>query len=87
MLDLLAAGERPVNDLVGRFNMTQPAVSQHLRALEMAGLVTNRRNGRERLYRLNAEQLKPVADWVGEYERFWKGKLKKLGEFLEKDNG
>lgn len=86
MLDVLAEGERPVNDLVGRFNMTQPGVSQHLRVLELAGLVTHRRAGRERLYRLSAEQLKPVADWVGHYERFWQDKLKKLGEFLDKES-
>jgi len=85
VLDLLSAGERRVSDLVGRFRMTQPAMSQHLRVLRRAGLVIDRRVGRERLYRIHPMELKPVADWVGQYERFWKRKLRALGEFLEKD--
>ncbi len=85
VLDLLSEGERKVNDLVGRFRMTQPAMSQHLRVLRMAGLVTHRRAGRERIYRIRPDQLKPVADWVSQYERFWKRKLRALGEFLEKE--
>ncbi len=85
VLDLLSAGERKVNDLVGRFRMTQPAMSQHLRVLRRAGLVAHRRAGRERIYRIRPDQLKPVADWVSQYERFWKRKLRALGEFLEKE--
>ena len=85
VLDLLAAGERPVNDLVGRFRMTQPGMSQHLRVLKRAGLVTHRRAGRERLYRIRPQQLKPVAEWVGQYERLWKRKLRALGDFLERE--
>ena len=85
VLDLLAEGERPVNDLVGRFKITQPALSQHLAVLRQAGLVMDRRVGRERHYRLCPERLKAIADWVGAYERFWKRKLRALGEFLEKD--
>lgn len=85
VLDLLAEGERPVNDLVGRFDMTQPGMSQHLRVLQQAGLVTCRQQGRERFYRLSADPLKSVSDWVGQYERFWKDKLKNLGEFLDKE--
>jgi DNA-binding transcriptional ArsR family regulator len=84
VLDLLAEGERNVSDLVGRFRMTQPAMSQHLRVLRRAGLVTDHRAGRERIYRIRPDQLKSVADWVGQYERFWKGKLRSLGSFLEK---
>lgn len=84
MLDLLADGERPVNDLVGRFRMTQPGISQHLRVLRRAGLVMHRRSGRERLYRIRPSQLKPVAEWVRQYERFWTRKLRALGGFLEK---
>jgi DNA-binding transcriptional ArsR family regulator len=85
VLDLLTGGERPVNELVRCFPMTQPALSQHLRVLRRAGLVADRRAGRERLYRIRPMDLKPVADWVGQYERFWKRKLRALGEFLEKD--
>lgn len=85
VLDLLSEGERKVNDLVGRFRMTQPAISQHLRVLRRAGLVTHRRAGRERIYRIRPDQLRPVADWVSQYERFWKQKLRALGDFLEKE--
>ena len=85
VLDLLAEGERPVNDLVRRFRMTQPALSQHLRVLRQAGLVAQRRVGRERLYRIRPKQLKLVADWVARYERFWQRKLRDLGDYLEKD--
>ena len=85
VLDLLSDGERNVNDLVGRFRMTQPAMSQHLRVLRRAGLVSDRRVGRERIYRIRPDRLKPVVDWVGQYERFWKRKLRTLGEILEKE--
>lgn len=85
VLDLLAERERPVKDLVGRFPMTQPAMSQHLRVLRQAGLVLHRRVGREQYYRVQPEKLKPIADWVGQYEQFWKRKLLDLGKFLEKD--
>ena len=85
VLDLVSEGERKVNDLVGRFRMTQPAMSQHLRVLRRAGLVTDRRVGRERIYRIRPDQLKPVADWVSQYERFWKRKLRALGDFLENE--
>ncbi len=85
MLDLLSRGDQKVNDLVGRFQMTQPAMSQHLQVLRRTGLVTCRRAGRERIYRVRPDQLKPVADWVGQYERFWKRKLRNLGDYLEKN--
>jgi len=85
VLDLLAQGERPVNDLVRRFRMTQPGLSQHLRVLRQAGLVSQRRAGRERLYRIRSKQLKLVADWVAQYERFWQRKLRALGDYLEED--
>lgn len=85
VLDLLSRGDQKVNDLVGRFQMTQPAMSQHLQVLRRTGLVTCRRAGRERIYRVRPDQLKPVADWVGQYERFWKRKLRNLGDYLEKN--
>jgi DNA-binding transcriptional ArsR family regulator len=84
VLDLLCEREWKVNDLVGRFRMTQPAMSQHLRVLRQAGLVASRRAGRERIYRIRPERLKPIADWAGQYERFWKRKFDSLGEFLER---
>ena len=84
VLDLLSLGERPVRDLARSFQMTQPAVSQHLRVLRQAGLVSQRRIGRERVYRIRPAQLRAVADWIGPYERFWQRKLQALGAFLEK---
>ena len=65
LLDLLAEGERPVKRLAEPFAMTRPAVSQHLRVLREAGLVTERRVGRERRYRLRAAPLREVDEWVG----------------------
>jgi DNA-binding transcriptional ArsR family regulator len=85
VLDLLRIHERPVRELAESFQMTQPALSQHLRVLRDAGLVDQRRSGRERLYRIKPQVLKPVADWIAEYERFWRGKLRALGDYLEKN--
>ena len=71
ILDALVAGERPVNDLVEVLGMAQPQVSKHLRVLREVGLVEVREQGRQRLYRLNALALKPIHDWVSNYERLW----------------
>jgi DNA-binding transcriptional ArsR family regulator len=84
MLDLLAEGERPVNSLAENFAMSRPAVSQHLRILLDAGLVTEQRHGRERRYRLAPERLEPVRDWLAHYERFWDKHLHRLQQHLEK---
>jgi DNA-binding transcriptional ArsR family regulator len=84
ILDLLAEGERAVMDLVGRFRISQPAVSQHLRVLREAGLVTARQHGRQRLYQLNPEALRIVAQWLAHYERFWDERIDRLGKYLEK---
>jgi DNA-binding transcriptional ArsR family regulator len=85
LLDLLGGGDQPVNSLAGKFNVTVSAVSQHLRLLRQVGLVTVHRSGRERWYRLNAEPLRQVAEWVGHYQRFWQEKLDALGEHLERN--
>ncbi len=84
MLDLLAEEERPVNAIAEHFEMSRPAVSQHLRVLLDAGLVTEERHGRERRYRLAAERLGPVRDWIAHYERFWDDHLQRLQEQLMK---
>lgn len=68
ILDLLAGGELPVNDLAQRLGLAQPQVSRHLRVLREAGLVRVRDQGRRRLYRLNPEPLKPLQDWLGQYD-------------------
>lgn len=85
LLDLLGRGERTVLALASHFAMTLSAVSQHLRRLRDAGLVRVRRDGRERVYRLNPGPLKAVADWVAFYERFWDARLDALGRHLDED--
>lgn len=84
LLEDLAGGEQPVNSLAAPFAMSRPAVSQHLRVLLDAGLVVERRVGRERVYRLRAEPLREVRDWVGHYEAFRTDKLGVLGEYLDR---
>jgi DNA-binding transcriptional ArsR family regulator len=68
ILDLLAAGERPVNDLVDLLGLAQPQVSKHLRVLREVDLVRVRDEGRQRMYRLNAEPLKPIHEWLSTFE-------------------
>lgn len=87
MLDLLADGDCPVNALAANFEMSRPAVSQHLRVLLDAGLVTEQRHGRERHYRLAPEQLGPVRDWLAHYEKFWDERFLRLKRHLEKGDG
>ena len=83
IVDLLAGGERPVNDLVRELGMTQPQVSKHLRVLREVGVVIVRDEGRQRLYRLNPQALKPIHDWVAEYERLWNDRFDELDAVLE----
>ena len=78
IIDLLAAGERPVNDLVAQLGVAQPQVSKHLRVLRQVGLVEARDDGRRRIYRLNGRSLKPIHDWVVAYERTWNERLDRL---------
>ncbi|HEY4282807.1 MAG TPA: metalloregulator ArsR/SmtB family transcription factor [Chthoniobacterales bacterium] len=85
ILDLLADGELPMMALAGSFKMTVPAVSQHLRVLRPAGLVMERRCGRQRIYALQPEPLREISDWVGYYDRFWKRNLKRLREHLDRN--
>ena len=83
ILDVLAGGERPVNDLVARLGLAQPQVSKHLRVLRQVGLVGVRDEGRQRMYRLNGRSLKPIHDWVKKYERTWNERFQALDEVLE----
>ena len=87
ILDVLAKGERPVNDLVERLGLGQPQVSKHLRVLREVGLVRVEDRGRQRLYRLNARRLKPIHDWVKRYERNWNRRFDALDEVLEELKG
>jgi DNA-binding transcriptional ArsR family regulator len=87
ILDALAGGEWPVNDLVSRLGLAQPQVSKHLRVLRAVGLVAVRDEGRQRLYRLNGRPLKPIYDWVKTYERSWNERFEALDEVLEELKG
>jgi len=83
ILDVLAGGERPVNDLVRELGLAQPQVSKHLRVLREVGAVAVRDEGRQRLYRLNGRALKPIHDWVKNYERLWSERFAHLDAVLE----
>jgi DNA-binding transcriptional ArsR family regulator len=83
ILDVLAAGERPVNDLVDVLGLAQPQVSKHLRVLREVGAVDVRDAGRQRLYRVNGHALKPIHDWVKDYERSWNERFERLDDVLE----
>src|SRR5580700_6828782 len=82
MLDLLLDDHRSVNTIAGHFQMSRPAVSQHLRILLDAGLVTEQRHGRERRYRFVPARLSPVRDWIALYERFWDDRLQRFQKHL-----
>jgi DNA-binding transcriptional ArsR family regulator len=83
ILDALADGERPVNDLVRLLGLAQPLVSKHLRVLREVEAVEVRDEGRQRLYRLNGHALKPIYDWVKAYERSWSDRFERLDVVLE----
>jgi DNA-binding transcriptional ArsR family regulator len=83
ILDVLAGGERPVGDLVELLGLAQPQVSKHLRVLREVGAVDVRDQGRQRLYRLNGHALKPIHDWVKDYERTWTERFEALDDVLD----
>jgi DNA-binding transcriptional ArsR family regulator len=83
ILDVLADGERPVNELVVALGLAQPLVSKHLRVLREVGLVESREVGRQRIYRLDAHALKPIHDWVKSYERSWSERFDRLDVVLD----
>jgi DNA-binding transcriptional ArsR family regulator len=83
ILDVLAGGEHPVNELVHRLGLAQPQVSKHLRVLREVGAVDVRDEGRQRLYRLNGRALKPIHDWVKEYEQTWSDRFELMDTVLD----
>jgi len=83
IVDLIASGERPVGDLVAALGLAQPQVSKHLRVLREVGVVSVRDEGRRRLYRLNGRALKPIHDWVKNYEQTWTDRFEALDAVLE----
>jgi DNA-binding transcriptional ArsR family regulator len=87
ILDVLAGGERPVNDLVEQLGLAQPLVSKHLRVLREVGLVEVRDEGRQRIYRLNGHSLKPIHDWIKNYEQAWVERFDRLDVVLEELKG
>jgi DNA-binding transcriptional ArsR family regulator len=84
VLETLAGRELSVNELVELLGWTQPMVSKHLRVLKQVGLVTERQQGRQRLYRANAEQLKPIQDWVNRFEQLLVERFDRFEEYLNK---
>src|ERR1700760_3949228 len=92
ILDLLAQGERPVNDLVEVLGLAQPQVSKHLRVLREVDLVHVRDEGRQRLYRLNASPLRDIHDWLAKYQAMWTERFDAMDTILrelkeEEDQG
>jgi DNA-binding transcriptional ArsR family regulator len=83
ILDRLRDGGQAVNEIAGRFAISRPAISKHLRVLHEAQLVTEVREGRNRIYRLNSEPLRDVDHWLEQYRRFWVLNLLSLKKHVE----
>jgi DNA-binding transcriptional ArsR family regulator len=83
LLDLLAGGDRPAQQLASCFDMSFAAVSQHLKVLHEAGLVRRRAEGRQRIYSLAPLRLREIDDWTSRYRKFWRGRLKRLRSYLD----
>lgn len=83
IFERLTRGESAVKDLTARFQVSQPAVSQHLAALRDAGLVTERREGRFAYYRAEPKGLRPLVDWIAHYQAFWLNRLERLQALLK----
>nr|QLH55408.1 ArsR family transcriptional regulator [Archangium gephyra] len=84
IFEALTRGEAAVKDLTARFDISQPAVSQHLATLKDAGLVTGRRDGRCVYYRVEPQGMKPLIDWISHYRAFWTERVDRLEQLLEK---
>jgi DNA-binding transcriptional ArsR family regulator len=82
ILELLTQGELPVNDIAEQLGIRQPQVSKHLRVLKEVGLVSVRGQGQQRLYKLNANALRPIHDWVKPFEQLWEERLDRLEDYL-----
>ena len=82
ILDVLARGEQPVNDLVRALGIAQPQVSKHLRVLREVGAVEVREDGRRRLYRVEGRALQPIHNWVKAYEQTWSDRFEQLEAVL-----
>ena len=85
ILDLLARRERSVGELVDRFDLSQPAVSQHLRVLKEAGLVASRAEAQRRIYSINPGPLQQLDRWLERYRKFWAEELNSLERHLDRN--
>lgn len=85
LVELLKGGSHPVHELAGWFQMSRPAISQHLKVLRQAGLVRETRVGRERRYSLEGREMRRVYEWIRRYERFWDERLRRLEATLERE--
>jgi DNA-binding transcriptional ArsR family regulator len=84
IFESLTRREAAVNELTARFDISQPAVSQHLATLKRAGLVNARRDGRNVYYRVEPRGMKPLVNWIAHYQAFWMDHIGRLEELLEK---
>jgi len=85
IIEALAEGERTAGELVALFSISQPAVSQHLRVLREAGLVSVERAAQRRVYRLDPRPLRDIDRWLSRYRRFWAGKLDDLERHMDEE--
>ena len=83
ILVFLAGSERPVGEIVDELGLGQPSVSKHLKVLRDVGLVEVRRDGRQMLYRTNADAIRPLHEWTSTFERFWRNQLRRIKERAE----
>ena len=86
LLELLADGPRTAGDLAEQFDLSRPAVAEHLQLLRRAALVRDEAVGRRRLYHLESEPLEQVADWLHPFERFWRARLRDMADLLENED-
>src|SRR5215472_17414141 len=83
ILARVAAGESSVGELAEPFDMSQPAVSKHLKVLEQAGLIVRGRDAQRRPCRLDPRRLKQASDWLGTYRQFWEASYERLDDYLQ----
>jgi DNA-binding transcriptional ArsR family regulator len=83
LLEAIGVRELSVNEIVKKLGWTQPMASKHLGVLKQVGLVSERRVGRQRMYRVNAERLKPIYDWVSPFQHYWSESFERLDEVLQ----
>lgn len=83
LIEMLIGKEMTVNQIVGLTGWNQPMVSKHLKVLKQVGLVSEKREGRFRVYKVNAEQLKPIMEWVVQFEQYWNRRFDDLDDYLK----